>query len=69
MKYEIIFEIRRAAEGGYWASAVGAAIFTQAPTLDELEAMIRDAVDCHFAPGEARPESICWRFSEADVAA
>jgi predicted RNase H-like HicB family nuclease len=66
---EIVFEIHRAAEGGFWAEAVGYVIFTQAESLDELEAMIRDAVDCHFEPGEQRPEAICWRFDEAETAA
>jgi hypothetical protein len=50
MMQEIVFEIHRAEEGGFWAKAVGHAIFTQAENLDELEAMIRDAVDCHFEP-------------------
>lgn len=62
---EIVFEIHRAAEGGFWAQAVGYAIFTQAESLDELEAMIRDAVDCHFEPGEQRPEGISGRFVSA----
>jgi hypothetical protein len=52
MTKEIIFEIHRAEEGGFWAEAVGHAIFTQAENLDELEAMIRDAVECHFEQGE-----------------
>jgi predicted RNase H-like HicB family nuclease len=55
---EITFEIHRADEGGFWAKAVGYAIFTQAENLDELEAMIRDAVECHFASSELRCRSL-----------
>ncbi len=49
---EIIFSVRESPEGGYEARALGYSIFTQAETLDELKAMIRDAVACHFADGD-----------------
>jgi hypothetical protein len=39
-------------EGGYQARALGSSIFTEADTLDELKAMIRDAVSCHFEKGQ-----------------
>ena len=45
---EIIFVVEDAAEGGYIAKAAGEAIFTEADTLDELHAQVRDAVRCHF---------------------
>jgi hypothetical protein len=48
---ELIFEVLEAAEGGFIARASGAAIFTEADTLDELRSQIRDAVRCHFDPG------------------
>jgi hypothetical protein len=51
-KSEIIFSVQEAAEGGYQARALGFSIFTQADSLDELKAMIRDAVSCHFDPAE-----------------
>jgi len=47
---EIIFSIQESIEGGYEARALGFSIFTQADTLEELKANIRDAVNCHFAP-------------------
>ncbi len=49
---EIIFSVQESPEGGYEARALGYSIFTQAETLDELKAMIRDAVACHFADGD-----------------
>ena len=45
---EIIFQVEEAHEGGYIASALGHAIFTEADTLDELRTAVRDAVRCHF---------------------
>ena len=50
---ELIFIVEEAAEGDSTARAVGHSIFTEAETLDELHAEVRDAVRCHF--GEKRP--------------
>jgi len=50
---EIIFSVQESPEGGYEARALGFAIFTQADTLDELRAMVQDAVRCHFEPQDA----------------
>ena len=49
---EIIFSVQESPEGGYEARALGFSIFSQAETLDELKSMVRDAVACHFPPGE-----------------
>jgi len=35
---ELIFEVRDAEEGGYYARALGASIFTQGDTSEELRA-------------------------------
>lgn len=45
---EIMFIIEDADEGGYIARALGASIFTEADSLEELYELIRDAVRCHF---------------------
>ena len=50
---EIIFEVTEAPEGGYDARALGFAIFTQGEDWDDLKAMTRDAVLCHFEEREA----------------
>jgi hypothetical protein len=50
---EIIFEVIESSEGGYEARALSASIFTEAETLPELEAAVRDAVRCHFDEGHA----------------
>jgi hypothetical protein len=45
---EIIFAVQESPEGGYEAHALGHSIFSQADSLEELKAMLRDAVKCHF---------------------
>ncbi len=54
---EIIFTVEESPEGGYEAKALGYSIHTQAETLDELKAMLRDAVRCHFDESD-RPRVI-----------
>lgn len=54
---EIIFAVEESPEGGYEGRALGHSIFTQADTLDELRAMVQDAVRCHFDETE-RPRLI-----------
>jgi predicted RNase H-like HicB family nuclease len=54
---EITFVVHESAEGGFEAHAIGHSIFTQAETLEELKAMIRDAINCHFEEG-SRPSLI-----------
>lgn len=54
---EIIFAVDESPEGGYEARALGHSIFTQAESLEQLRAMVRDAVSCHFDDHE-RPSVI-----------
>ncbi len=44
---EIFFLVEEAIEGGYTAHALGESIFTEAETLEELKAAVREAVYCH----------------------
>ena len=55
---EIIFEVREADEGGFWAKALGESIFTQADTWEELKHNVREAVDCHFDDDQPKPPAI-----------
>ncbi|MGA2072643.1 MAG: 2-oxoisovalerate dehydrogenase [Terriglobia bacterium] len=50
---EIIFSVQESPEGRFEARALGFSIFTQADTLEELKAMLQDAVRCHFEPQNA----------------
>ena len=53
---EIIFEVQQdEADGGYLATALGHSIVTQGETLDEIRAMVKDAVHCHFGDGVPGP--------------
>lgn len=50
---EIIFLVEPDPEGGFTARALGASIYTQADSFDELKETVRDAVLCHFDEGRA----------------
>ena len=53
---EIIFEVQQdEIDGGYVATALGHGIATQGETLEELRAMVKDAVHCHFGDGVPGP--------------
>jgi hypothetical protein len=45
---EIIFVVEDAPEGGLIARALGESIFTEAKTVEELKANVKEAVECHF---------------------
>lgn len=65
---EIIFVIEEADEGGYIAKALGASIFTEGDSLEELRANIRDAVRCHF-DNEQIPKMIRLHFVRDELMA
>jgi len=65
---EIIFVVEQAPEGGYSARALGESIFTQADSLADLHARVRDAVRCHFEEGSA-PKLIRLHFVRDEVIA
>ena len=49
---EIMFLVEEADEGGYTARALDHSIYTDAETMEELKANIKDAVMCHFGDEE-----------------
>lgn len=53
---EIVFIAEADPEAGFNARAIGESIFTQGKTLEELKAMVIDAVACHF--NDDRPRHI-----------
>lgn len=69
MSSEIIFEVSEAEEGGYCATALGYGITTQAETVDELRAMVRDAVTCFFDDPQQAPKLIRLHFVRDEVLA
>jgi predicted RNase H-like HicB family nuclease len=65
---EIIFEVREdEIDGGYTASALGYGIDTQADSLDELRAMVKDAVNCYFDDSMQAPKIIRLHFVRDEV--
>jgi predicted RNase H-like HicB family nuclease len=55
---EIIFEVREdEVDGGYTATALGYGIHTQGDTLEELRAMVKDAVACYFDEATPAPKN------------
>ena len=58
MTTELIFIVEQDPDGGLTAHAVGASIFTQAETPEELRQNVRDAVRCQFPDEAHRPKVI-----------
>ncbi len=65
---ELIFLVEEAPEGGFSARAVGTSIFTEADTLAQLHARIRDAVHCHF-DDEHLPKIVRLHFVREELLA
>lgn len=65
---EIIFVVEQSPEGGFQARALGESIHTQADTVADLHARVREAVHCHFDDGEA-PKLIRLHFVRDEVIA
>jgi len=63
---EAIFVVEEAPEGGFTARALGKSIFTEADGAAVLHEKIRDAVRCHFDPGQAH-RIIRLRFVRDEV--
>jgi hypothetical protein len=63
---ELIFIVEEAPEGGFTARALGEAIFTEADTVSELQAAVRDAVRCHFDEADL-PKVVRLHFVREEV--
>ena len=65
---EIIFAVEEDPEGRFLARALGASIFTEAESIEELHEKVRDAVKCHFDEGQ-EPKVIRLHFVREEVLA
>ena len=65
---EIIFVVTESVDGGYEAKAIGHSIYTQSDDFNELPAVLRDAVRCHFNKDEL-PSLIRIHFIKDEVIA
>jgi hypothetical protein len=68
MMNEVIFVVEKAPEGGLTARALGVSIFTEADSVEELRDAVRDAVRCHYEPGEV-PAVIRLHFIHEEILA
>jgi predicted RNase H-like HicB family nuclease len=59
---ELIFEIRDADEGGFYARALGHGIFTEGDTWEELRANVLEAVSLHFEEAPVRPRLVQMHY-------
>ena len=67
MGMELIFEIRDADEGGYYARALGHAIFTEAETWEELRANVLEAISLHFGDAPVRPRLVQLHYVKDEL--
>ena len=67
---EIIFEVSEdEMDGGFTANALGYGIHTQGKNLEELRAMVREAVDGYFDETTEAPKAIRLHFVQDEVLA
>ena len=65
---EILFIVEDSPEGGFAARSLSHSIYTDADTIAELHANVRDAIACHFDPVE-NPNIIRLHFVRDEVIA
>jgi hypothetical protein len=68
MAAELVFVVEEAPEADYTARALGEAIFTEPDDLDQLRAMVRHAVMCHFGE-EDRPRVLRLHLAHDELLA
>lgn len=66
---ELIFEVRDAEEGGYYARALGHGVFTQGATWDELRANVLEATSLHFEDEPIQPRLVQLHYVKDEMIA
>jgi hypothetical protein len=64
---ELIFEVRDADEGGFYARALGHSIFTQAETWDELRVNVLEATTLHFEEEPVQPRLVQLHYVKDEL--
>ena len=59
--------IRDAEEGGFRASALSHAIFTEAETWEDLRASVLEAARLHFRDGPAQPRLVQLHYGRDEL--
>jgi hypothetical protein len=60
-------QIRDAEEGGFYARALGHAIFTEAETWEEVRANVLDTVSVHFEDAQTRPRLVQMHYVKDEL--
>ncbi len=63
---EVVFLVEEPPEGGFTARALGASVFAEADTIEELRGAVRDAVAVHY-DDDLRPKVIRLHFVRDEV--
>jgi hypothetical protein len=64
---ELIFEVRDAEEGGYYARALGHAIFTQGDNWDDLRTNVLEATALHFEEAPVQPRLVQLHYVKDEL--
>ncbi len=64
---DLIFEVRDSEEGGFYARALGQAIFTEAETWEELRVNVLEATSLHFEEFEIRPSIVQLHYVKDEL--
>jgi len=64
---ELIFEVRDAEEGGYYARALGHGIFTQGETWEELRTNVLGATSLHFEDAQVQPRLVQLHYVKDEL--
>ena len=67
MGMELIFEVRDAEEGGYFARALGYSIFTEADTWEDLRTNVLEATSLHFEDGPIHPRLVQLHYVKDEL--
>lgn len=63
----LIFDVRDSEEGGYFARALGHAIFTEAETWNELRENVLEAASLHFEDAAVRPRLVQLHYVKDEL--
>jgi predicted RNase H-like HicB family nuclease len=64
---ELIFEVREAEEGGFYARALGHSIFTQGETWEELRRNVIESASLHFEDAAERPKLVQLHYVKDEL--
>lgn len=64
---ELIFEVRDAEEGGYFAKALSHSIFTEGNSWKELRANILEVTALHFEDAQDKPRLVQLHYVKDEL--